>query len=103
MADIRTFEVDVTQTIRVTLDASKLDKAFADEFNRYFYDFGDPDDPLDDMLGKHAEHVAQLQAREIWENSGFIEGYGKVEDFGIKAETIDTDIVIVKRKPGEAR
>lgn len=107
MTDLRTFEVEVMQLVRVTLDASKFDKAFAAEFNSSIFDAGDPDDVLDDMLGEHAEHIAQLQARGIIDltppMSEFVEGYGPSKDMGIAAEVISTDIEITKRPEGDRR
>lgn len=101
MSDLMTFEVDVTQRIKITLDASKFDAAFADEFNTTIFYAGDPedDDGLAYMLREHAEHIAQLQAREIWDNRGFIEGYGDVREMGITAETMWTETDVSTQAP----
>lgn len=101
MPDIRTFEVAVLMRVRVTLDAQKFDEDFADEFNTSIFYAGHPDDDMADMLGEHAQHIAQLQAREIWDDRGFIEGYGNVHLMGIKAETLETETEVLERKPAE--
>jgi len=84
---LQTFVVEVTQQISVTLDIDKFDQAFADEFNSYISDFGDPGP---EMLKEHAEHIAQLQARGVIDITGpigeFIEGYGPSEEMGITAD-----------------
>lgn len=104
LGNSRTFVVDVTQRITVTLDADKFDAEFAEEFNANYYDFGDPGDALDDMLGNHAEHLAQLQARGVSEldaySGCFVEGYGPSKEMGISAKVDWTETDIVSR--GEA-
>jgi len=88
---IRTFEIDVTQTVRVVLDGRKFDEAFIAEFRQSFYDF--------DTLEEHAEHIAQLQARgviDLTATGEFIEGYGPSEEMGIKASVIATDINVME-------
>lgn len=77
--------VQVTQEIVVELDESKFDKAFFDEFNASFYDFGYD-------IDKHAEHLAQLFARGQWGH--FIEGYGDASVMGIRC--IDDYVISVE-------
>ena len=85
-----TFTIEVTQTIEVELDPAKFDDAFMEEFRESFFPFYDLED--------HAEHIAQLQARGVIDLEGyispntFVEGYGPVQDMGIKARVIDTEI-----------
>lgn len=77
---MKTYRVEITQTIEVTLDEAKFDEAFMAEFRESFFDF--------DTLEEHAEHIAQLYARGLWEDSlgnRFIEGYGEAPDMGISA------------------
>jgi len=92
MSDPRIFHVSVTQVVKVTLDADKFDGAFMEEFRAGFYPFTSLED--------HAEHIAQLQAREMIEatkySSDFIEGYGESRDMGIIAETVETEIEVLK-------
>lgn len=78
---IKVFEVNVTQTVEVTLDESKFSKEFLEEFKEYFYDFDD--------MEEHAKHLAQLKARELIDYDGFIEGYGNIEDMEISLEITD--------------
>lgn len=83
---MKTFEVDVIQTVRVTLDETKFTPEFLNEFANSFYPFLDIED--------HAEHIAQLRARgiiEIDHVGEFIEGYGPSDEFGMKTEITETD------------
>jgi hypothetical protein len=74
---VKTFTVEVTQIITVTLDESKFDDTFMEEFRESFYQF--------DTLEEHAEHLAQLEARGLVNDyKPFIEGYGPAEEMGIK-------------------
>lgn len=95
MGDIRKFEVEVTQRVEVTLDASKFDAVFMQEFRDSFYGF--------DTIEEHAEHIAQLQARGLidisWKSNEFIEGYGPAEEMGLKAEVFETDISDARALP----
>lgn len=86
---MKTFDVAVTQIVRVSLDESKFDEAFLAEFRESFYPFHD--------VQRHAEHIGQLIARGLFEpfdlvRGEFIEGYGTATDFGLSAKIIETDI-----------
>lgn len=85
---MKTFDIEVTQIVRVTLDDSKFDEAFMSEFRGSFYPFF--------TVAEHAEHIGQLVARGICEptkhSSEFIEGYSESRDMGIIAEVIETDV-----------
>lgn len=88
----KTFEVEVTQTVRVTLDETKFDETFMQEFRDSFFSF--------DELEEHVGHIAQLHARGVVDLEGrcptdFVEGYGPANEMGIKAETIDTDVYVI--------
>jgi len=74
--------VIVAQYIKVTIDESKFNDAFLQEFRENFYNFH--------TLEEHLEHLAQLYARRIADNGSFIEGYGEAKDMGIKFETEGT-------------
>lgn len=93
-----TFDIEVTQLVRVTLDETKFDDAFMSEFREDFYPFF--------TVSDHAEHIGQLVARSICEptkySSEFIEGYGESREMGISAEVIETDIADVTRTGGAA-
>lgn len=80
--------VAVTQYVEVTIDETKFDEAFMEEFRDSFYKTFDTTD-------KHIEHLAQLHARGIVDNLDFIEGYGPAKDMGIKFDIDDTEIEIV--------
>lgn len=88
----RTFHVEVRQLVEVKLDPAKFDEAFMQEFRESFYPFQD--------LGDHAEHLAQLQARGVYDIDGysgeFVEGYGPSKEMGISARVIETDVEQVK-------
>lgn len=80
---MRTFRVTVEQIIEVQLDETKFSDEFMKEFRSQFFNF--------DTLEEHAEHIGQLQAREIIDLSvmpEFIEGYGPSQDMGIKAQVV---------------
>lgn len=73
-----TKEIDVLQTVEVTVDEAKFTPEFMEEFRQYLYDF--------DTVEEHIEHIAQLAARGVIETPCFIEGYGDSQLMGIKAE-----------------
>lgn len=79
------FLVRVTQTVRVKLDKARFTPEFMDEFVASFYPY--------DTLEEHAEHIAQLQARGVYDimPNTFIEGYGHASDMGIEAEITDAE------------
>ena len=88
---MKTYNIEVRQTVRVTLDETKFTPEFMEEFRASFYQFHDIED--------HAEHVAQLAARGIHDfghdRTEFVEGYGPVGDFGMWVEAKDTTTEMV--------
>lgn len=79
-----TYEVEVTQTVRVTVDESRFTDEFMTTFREVFYPFFDIED--------HVEHIAQAAARElVSSSSSFLEGYGVLKDMGIDFEVEDVD------------
>lgn len=76
---MKKFRVVVEQEIEVTLDETKFTQEFMEEFQRGFFPFY--------SLAEHAEHIGQLQAREIIDLTGrlseFVEGYGDSAEMGI--------------------
>jgi len=85
---MRTYTVEVLQTVTVTLDEAKFDDAFMAEFRESFYQFDD--------IAEHVEHLAQLEARgAVGEYKPFIEGYGEAEEMGIKLSSTVSDTLIV--------
>ena len=79
----KTFEVDVTQTVRVELDESRFTPEWMEDFRDHFYRF--------DTLEEHAAHLAQMCARGMTANFGdpFIEGYGRTSEMEIKFKVVD--------------
>lgn len=87
---MKTFTVDVIQTVKVTVDETKFDADFFKEFNKHFYQFGT-------SLEKHAEHLGQLYARGVEsEFSTFIEGYGIPQAMGIVLSELDFETTVTK-------
>lgn len=89
---LRTFDVEVRQVVRVTLDPVKFTSAFMAEFRESFF-------PLYE-LDEHAEHLAQLAARGVYEMSPylpkeFVEGYGPIGEMGISAEITDCEQEVI--------
>lgn len=76
-----TFNVAVTQVVAVTIDETKFDDVFMEEFRDSFFNF--------DEIEEHAEHLAQLYARGICDNGDFIEGYGPAKEMGIRFTDIE--------------
>lgn len=79
--------VAVTQYIEVTIDETKFNAEFFAQFNASIFDAGD-------NLDEHFTHLAQLNARGIYDNGDFIEGYGPSEDMGIKFKSRDQDFEV---------
>lgn len=94
---MRTFTVEVTQTVEVTLDETKFTPEFMAEFNSTITDFGDD-------LEEHAKHLAWVHATRVEDlayvmTAPFVEGYGPVDELGIQAITRDTDVECVEATP----
>lgn len=85
-----TKKVQVTQVVEVTVDETKFDPAFMQEFRESFYKFTTLDD--------HVEHLGQMYARGLYGNGDFIEGYGPAKDMGISfaSPRAGFDVEIVK-------
>lgn len=84
---MKTFEIEVIQVVRVTLDETKFTDEFLEEFANNFYDLWD--------IEEHAQHIAQLRARGVIDidySGEFIEGYGPSDAMGLRTEIIDTQI-----------
>lgn len=81
-----TRRIAVIQYVDVTLDESKFDEAFMEDFRRSFYPFT--------TVEEHAEHIGQMVVREVtggkWDpktgGRDFIEGYGPPKKMGIEVE-----------------
>lgn len=84
------FLVRVEQTVEVTLDETKFTPEFMTEFPKSFFPF--------DTLDEHAEHLAQLHARGVYDMEFpkvFVEGYGPTDAMGITAVTVDVETEIM--------
>lgn len=75
-----TKQVAVTTVIEVTVDETKFDEAFMTEFRQQMYHFT--------SLDAHMEHLAQMHARGLYDDTDFIEGYGRAKDMGIKLNLV---------------
>jgi hypothetical protein len=78
---MKTIRVEVTRIIDVTVDETKFDETFMDEFRQSFFPFYEVDE--------HAMHIAQMYARGVIENGDFIEGYGPANDMGISMKNVE--------------
>lgn len=89
---MKKFVVEVRHIVEVELDEAKFDDAFMEEFRESFYQFS--------TLADHAEHIAQLQARGIYDldfiETQFVEGYGPAIDMGIKSRVTGTEVEILR-------
>lgn len=89
MTNPKSFTVEVTQTFVVTIDQDKFTPEFLSEFRDGMYNFH--------TLAEHAEHIAQMQARGLYEldvfPSSFVEGYGELDEAGVKLTQTHTDTV----------
>jgi hypothetical protein len=81
---MKTFTVNVTQTVEVSLNEAMFTKEFMEEFSRDFFYVNELED--------HAEHIAQMAARELYNfgqhSNDFVEGYGPLKDMGITADVV---------------
>lgn len=73
--------VEVIQFVTVEVPDSLLTEDFMEEFRGTFYEFDTRED--------HLMHIAQLAARGVIYNGGFIEGYGSSKEVGIKFRVDD--------------
>ena len=76
-----TKEVEIRQTIQVTVDESKFTPEFMQSFRDSFFDF--------DSIEEHIEHLGRLHAGNFIDVSSFVEGYGYIREFGVNFEVVD--------------
>lgn len=91
---MKTYSVEVTVTVDVTLDETKFTPEFFEEFNGSITDWGDD-------LEEHAKHLAWVHATGVEDlayvsRAPFVEGYGPVDEMGIQAVTRDTETEVVE-------
>ena len=82
-----TEDVNVTFTVRVSLDESKFTPEFMQEFRENFYAFY--------SIGDHYRHLAYLFVGGLCDNFPFIEGYGNAQDMGIQFQAVYTEMEIL--------
>lgn len=88
---MKTYTVEVTSIVEVTLDETKFTPEFFAEFNETISDWGDD-------LAEHAKHLAWVHATGVEALDGygaFVEGYGKAADMGISAKTEGTECEVI--------
>lgn len=76
--------ITVTQEIAVTVDESRFTPEFMENYSKHFHECETVED--------HMKYIAESYARGIVTfNGDFLEGYGKMDDFGIscKRECVD--------------
>jgi len=83
---MKTYEVEVTQIIKITLDETKFTDEFMEEFSSYMF--------YTDCIEDHVKHLAQLAAREMIDD--FVEGYGPTKEFGISYSVVYGEEDIIK-------
>lgn len=78
--------ITVTQEITVTVDESRFTPEFMENYSKHFHECETVED--------HMKYIAESYARGIVTfNGDFLEGYGKMDDFGIscKRESVEVD------------
>lgn len=83
-----TRDIEISQTVQVSVDESKFTPEFMAEFRQLMYHFI--------TIDEHLEHLAQLYARGIYDENSFIEGYGPAKDFGIKLKVVSASEEIIR-------
>ena len=76
--------ITVTQEITVTVDESRFTPEFMASYSKHFHEC--------EAVENHMQYIAKCCALGIIASKGdFLEGYGKLDDFGIrfKRESID--------------
>lgn len=92
--ELRTFTVDVTQTVEVKLDPSAFTPEFFKEYNSTITYRGGDDGDIEWALREHAEHLAWVHAtgvEDLESRTAFVEGYGPASDMSITARVVDTE------------
>lgn len=78
---MKTTEVTISRSFAITYDQDKFTPEFLDKFRKHFYDFA--------TVQEHLEHLAGCISRGIVNTpDDFLEGYGKLSDFGITWKTL---------------
>jgi hypothetical protein len=87
---MKNFTVNVDVLVDVSIDETKFTPEFMEEFRKSFYAF--------DTIEEHVAHIGELAAtgRIAGWNNDFIEGYGKLDEMGIKVSVLcaDADVTL---------
>ncbi len=84
---LKTFTVEVTQTVEVVLDDQHLNDDFNKQFGEYMWDVSGLED--------HAKHLAQMEARGLIGFDRQVEGYGDLRDMNGSVKITDKTEEIV--------
>ncbi len=80
--------VIVETEVEITYDESKFTESFMEQFNEHFHQ--------KDTVSEHVEYIAKCYANgSIDDYKPFLEGYGDLEDFGVKLEIVGTESDII--------
>ena len=82
-----TKEVEIRQTVQVTVDESKFTPEFMQSFRDSFFDLYSVED--------HIEHLGYLHAGNFIDQSSFVEGYGYISEFGVEFEDMDYEVEVL--------
>lgn len=85
-----TKRVNVICTVEVTVDESKFNEKFMQEFRESFFPFR--------RVHEHITHLAQLHVRGIACDNAFIEGYGYPSEMGISFQDKEIEMEIIGDK-----
>ena len=82
---MKTYEVQIEQIVRVTIDETKFTPEFMKAFSDSMYDF--------ETIEEHVKNLAEWRARGVIQSDrDFHEGYGHLNEFGITTFVKDTDV-----------
>lgn len=77
--------ITVTQEIEVTVDESRFTPEFMENYSKYFHEC--------EAVEDHMKYIAESYARGIvMSNHDFLEGYGKLNEFGIKCKRDSVEV-----------
>lgn len=82
-----TKRVQVTFEVDVTIDETKFDDVFMQEFRNNFFDHDTIDDHIKDLAWNECR--GQLD--------GFVEGYGPIKEMGISAKVVFEECEVIDR------
>lgn len=80
----KTFEITITKMIEVEYDTEKFTDEVINDFNDHIYYVGD-------KIEEHVKNIVEMHAKDL-DYSGFLEGYGPLEDLGVKFNDLSEDV-----------